>query len=1397
MSLMGDSLASHYGGSQTASATKSTTTTPPAKTGAPSAMATALSNYYKNKPAPTAPAPAPTPQPGPVKSFFQGVGNDIGAAGKGIGNFFKSLGGSSQPQGMAFPVGAGLRQTGIGPGTATNAKAQVIKEEQLGSQPVPKTPYNMNGSDVSSMARQIPRTVASLAMGNSGQTIEPTTMDPISRFLLGDESIKSLPTQASETEQNLNQAGVKGKAATGLAVTGVAANAVLNLLPFLAPFEKGAQGLADNLATNSEKVTLSPEQLQELATRPLADAQGNELVGAQKAVGERVQQMAKFYAEKGQSVTLDARAPAESVPGKIATAIGGKNQAPFLSIEEGGTPVEGAGGRVTPFSQEALPAQTESQVAPFAHEDLIPTPREAPAPFAHEQGPIPVGSFQAIHNLGNSHTELMNVAQDAEKAATYTDNNGATRVDRVKAKQLEKQYLADSLENNKQASVDFYHSLNPEFKVGDTVSYQRYSKAGSAIVHTQQADGSFIEKPSNESIGTAQKVKITGAEFDTSSSLDQQQKTGFPASFKLENLVGKDLSTGEEVRIYKNDLVNGKHLVDTIEKKPEEILKQYLDFQKGNFNMGYMSSGGSTPLQLNAEIIPGLSKTIQEDIIPGVKGVSQRMADIYHEIANTVNPIRSAPAEALDIIMKNKGDFERQVFRTEQAQKAIQKAWDKVPEGEFKNHSEAIATRDSRNLEFMHKVETGQFVGPENKDLADSYRERLNNAYLAISKYKDIPQLENFFPHFWEKPDEVAKNFMAQMAAKRPFEGGKSFLHHRIFKTIQEGMAAGYKPVTTNPEELMQIYETSVRQFVMAQKIAADLKKVGMWKFVPSGGKLEFGYAFINDPIARAYFPPEMREGFDGSLTKTYQQAGQFSAPESVARLINNYLSVNWINKSAIGRSLMQAKNFLTALRFGLSAFHGTLTTVTSIVNELDVSIGYLAQGKITEAIKHGVSSPAAVIKYWKDGQKFFKGDPSALAIEEAVFHGGASLRSKQYFKNQVLEKFGQDVRSGKVPAALGRLPFAALEGSARIVYSQIPKVKIGAFKSLFGEELARYSKKGLLLPDDFKGAPPAGMKTSLTIAREVWSNIDARMGQLNYDNLFWNNIFKGVMQVMWQAVGWNVGDMDVLGGSMKDTFNFAKDALQGKRPDFTPRMRFLIALLGAVGTFGAIYQYAHTGKAPSSVLDLFAPKNGETDQNGDPVRVTIPSLLKDIISYEAHGVIQTLADKLSPELAEIVELLQNRDYYGNYIYNPHDGVPKEIQQMIKFLAVGNQPFSVQSLEAESKNKSSTEQKAENFFGINKAASSLIESQKTKDIFNALSASGPKTPEEQQTSQLKNQYRQQIQQGNIPSLQELIKNGIVTDARGYRAFIKAAKESPVQRAYKALPKSVKSTLQKP
>lgn len=954
---------------------------------------------------------------------------------------------------------------------------------------------------------------------------------------------------------------------------------------------------------------------------------------------------------------------------------------------------------------------------------------------------------------------------------------------------------------------------------------------------------------------------------------------------------------------------------------------------------------------------PGLGKALTEDIIPKSKAGIKFARATFKHIATLFNPAGQAPTDALTIIMKNKGQFEKEIFRLEQATKKIKAMWDKQPE--------------AARLDFMAKIENGESVPPQFKELGDMYRTRLDNAHAAITKYKDINFLENFFPHFWEKPGDVEKDFMPQAFAKRPLQGSKPFTKQRIFKTIEEGIKAGYKPVSTNPEELTQLYETNVKKFVMAQQIKDDSIEKGIWKLVRPGDKPPENFARIDDAIAKIYYKAdttlreytdqivrekleqvakglgishervvgkskgmgpntagisskasneiktrfgtpervlaheighqidrrygleqklvnnpiyakELRaladerigEGGKGEATPYYRQyvrkgpekmavmfeaflhspelfksvaptvysyledfldrhdelrplldikpslvlgmnktkidgpivsGGEYYAQEDAARLINNYLSKDHLMDSPIGQGLMNVKNTLNAFELGFSAFHLTMETLDTVTTQVAIGMSRIVSGNALQGLKDIIKAPTAPYKFFIDGQKFFNNDPQLKAIEDAIFTGGASFREKQYYKNTALDNFIKNVHQGNYVGATLRAPMAAIEATMRPLFGYyIPRLKVGTFRALFASELERQSAK-----------IQAGKITQEEVARNVWNNVENRMGELNYDNLFWNRNLKTVLMLTTRAVGWNLGTVrEIGGGILQDTPREFAKVLKGnyKEFEFTPKMSYTLALFMVIGTIGAIYQYLHTGKMPESVKDLYYPRNGATDKSGQPYRIEFPSYLKDLyqsgIPNLAHGDVfgamdnatQTIKNKSAPEFSTILELLNNKDFYGNYIRNTNDNNTMQAKQVALFLADQLLPFTVSNVGQLNAGKADLEEKVEAFFGLMKAPKEIIQSDYEKALDaayeNQIGQSGPKTPEQQAAANDKISARSAIKNGDYSAIGQMIKNGIIT-AKGAKTFIRNAQLSTDQRMYNGLKKTTRAAIGTP
>jgi hypothetical protein len=111
-------------------------------------------------------------------------------------------------------------------------------------------------------------------------------------------------------------------------------------------------------------------------------------------------------------------------------------------------------------------------------------------------------------------------------------------------------------------------------------------------------------------------------------------------------------------------------------------------------------------------------------------------------------------------------------------------------------------------------------------------------------------------------------------------------------------------------------------------------------------------------------------------------------------------------------------------------------------------------------------------------------------------------------------------------------------------------------------------------------------------------------------------------------------------------------------------------------GIAGAITNYLMTGDKPKDTKDLFYPRTGKLDEHGDPERISLPTYMKDVFAWGKHP-ITTATHKLNPLIAMLVEMFQNKDYYGTKIVNEDDPLVKRGIDAAEYIGKGFLPFSV------------------------------------------------------------------------------------------------------------------------
>ncbi|MDR3560468.1 MAG: hypothetical protein P4N59_03355 [Negativicutes bacterium] len=766
--------------------------------------------------------------------------------------------------------------------------------------------------------------------------------------------------------------------------------------------------------------------------------------------------------------------------------------------------------------------------------------------------------------------------------------------------------------------------------------------------------------------------------------------------------------------------------------------------------------------------------------------------------------------------------------------------FDKVPEVE--------------SLRFIDAVERGQIssLDPKLQPIAKLMRDALNDRVrevraLGTGKLQSL--IENYFPHIWKDPKQAETDF-AKWFGKRPLSGSESFTKERSIPTTADGLkwrvydnegnlldafanrtdaealsqatpdsriGPPLQPVSFNPIDLTMLKLREMDKYIMAHKTLNELKGEGLAKLV----RVDLDH-------------PEGWVKIDDKISTVYNKAGKFNywVHPDAAELINNYLSPGLRNGrlGSVYEGVRSGGNWLNQFQLGMSAFHLGFTSYDTIVSKLALAMKQVGSGQVGGALKSTgeALSLAAPITTALKGNKLLKewykpslegsevskildalsngktkwtdltGQQKTGVLTNALSSGGARARMDAFYgtkgEQSMVQEFKdiwKNVGAGNYRTAAGHtlnqlLPWNAVRIIPRLIMEEVvPRQKLGVAASMMEYEL---KKNPNMTHDQLREA-----------AGKVWDSTDNRLGQLVYDNLFWNKALKDGLMLSVRSVGWNLGTVRELGGGVVDLGKIPIDLMRGKPAEFSHRTSYLAALTLATVISGAVIQKLATGKDPEDWRDYFFPQVGGMDKNGNPERISLPSYAKDVYAtgsrmYRhgiAHGLAETAVTKTHPFFQSLNQLWNNKDYWGKEIVHPGDTLPQKAWELAKYAKSEITPFGEQGLEKikESEGEPSpnitlqgfmqhplstvsdyakslvptSRKQALPFLGIMPAPRDINKTQAEElatDINQQRFGSGkPRTSQQADLSDLESRIKRDLQSGNTASLQQAYAEG--------------------------------------
>jgi hypothetical protein len=560
------------------------------------------------------------------------------------------------------------------------------------------------------------------------------------------------------------------------------------------------------------------------------------------------------------------------------------------------------------------------------------------------------------------------------------------------------------------------------------------------------------------------------------------------------------------------------------------------------------------------------------------------------------------------------------------------------------------ADRDAFNIEHA----SGN-VRPEWKTASD-FIKMMDD--LQVADLKSLPRTaymqfrENYLRQMWKLTPELQK-VLGDTGQRMT---GTSWQRPRTL-TYAEGIAKGLTPMYDSLGEQLihdwtnkQEYISKMRAFEMLGKTPLfDGSKQMMAIQVKSSKEIPEGYVRLKTPLA------------EDKKTRSF-----WVMPEEVARLVDNRFSTGF-EKSPIFRAYRSAGNFLNSIQLGISGFHATMTVLSSVYSDLANSMMQVKGGDYGGAIESLLRMPRLISKY-KYGKQVWEEmlspgtHPELSEITNLMINGGFTRTMSAEYRLKQWDKMIMDWKGGKLLSAAARvIPALAEKAASPIMEHLVPALK------------ASHAARRIRIEMDLH--PDATPEQRAEAVRNIIDTIENRFGQLNYDNIFWSTGFKQLLMASTRAVGWNHGTLREIGGGVIDPFI---------NNGFTDRSAFVIAMIAGTAVLGALTQFIFTQKLPDvttidGLKDLYYPKDGTTDENGNPNRLAFPTYTKDLFAYAKdirRGEMQTIVHKVHPMLSLAFEIASNSNYYGTKVRNEDDPLNRRIAAITMHVLKSLVPFS-------------------------------------------------------------------------------------------------------------------------
>lgn len=576
-------------------------------------------------------------------------------------------------------------------------------------------------------------------------------------------------------------------------------------------------------------------------------------------------------------------------------------------------------------------------------------------------------------------------------------------------------------------------------------------------------------------------------------------------------------------------------------------------------------------------------------------------------------------------------------------------------------------------MQWLYDHETGRWNEEENPDHA-RFQALLDATFKtekeSIGADAEKGYKENYLPHAWENPDAVKKYFNSDAYIKK--YGKDGFTKRSTFELIQDGVRAGFKLKTDNPERML-----------VSRLLAGDnmLRTMDLLKDFEGSGVAKKATAFsIDKKIAKTQAAiDELREKYKKEFEKVNNpdQTRMENVPPAESkkmqivqkRLDDLKTRLDDFNKEKSDNKLTPEQ--MTALKNGFKVI-GPDSKVWNIhqeagplwKNAMEMKGLWENQGVLEDGYRKYMAGKAIWVRakmlasLWHPSHEIvIDASSSEATILHHLIQGG---KLSDLTRNDIPGRIGLTKNTLKLQdhprivswdtAPDKRTPEQQADVAAMLEGGLVPKIPAQdavRFRENFNKAIngvglnnlrliatalelpsipmaplmehwipgmkvdSYFQRRGLALARDPSLLNDAGKRAE--VMRGIVQDIERNYGEMSRDTLFWNPIVKDAFNGAFFSGGWKLAMLQNVRGlaePAKVGYNWLKTG-EFSKEDITHQMLHSYIYTANMLMMGAGLAYLFTG-AIGTIKDWMNPDTGEKNADGTPIRLRQPAFFNE-----------------------------------------------------------------------------------------------------------------------------------------------------------------------------------------